>query len=162
MTKRITSQSLRESSTADPVWLDLEALAQVEVTSEDAAHPVESALLPSASAGWRAENPGEQTLRVLFESPQSLRRIRLVFREENEARTQEFVLRWSPIVHGPSREILRQQYHFSPSGATEEIEDYRVELEDVVALVEVTIVPNISGDDAYASLAELRLAGNGE
>jgi hypothetical protein len=35
-------------------------------------------------------------------------------------------------------------------------------LEDVVALVEVTIVPNISGDDAYASLAELRLAGNGE
>jgi len=44
---------------------------------------------------------------------------------------------------------------------SDEIEDYRVELEDVVAL-EVTIVPNISGGDAYASLAELRLAGNGE
>ncbi len=56
---------------------------------------------------------------------------------------------------------MRQQYHFSPSGATEEIEEYRVELEDVVAL-EVTIVPNISGGDVYASLAELRLAGNGD
>ncbi|PYI78331.1 MAG: carbohydrate-binding protein, partial [Verrucomicrobia bacterium] len=33
--------------------------------------------------------------------------------------------------------------------------------EDVVAL-EITIIPNISGVDAYASLAELRLAGNGE
>jgi hypothetical protein len=56
---------------------------------------------------------------------------------------------------------VRHQYHFSPSGATEEIEDYRFELEDVVAL-EVTIVPNISGGDAYASLTELRLAGNGD
>jgi len=70
-------------------------------------------------------------------------------------------VRWSPTADGSSRDIVRQQYHFSPSGATEEIEEYRVELEDVVAL-EVTIVPNISGGDAYASLAELRLAGNGD
>ena len=113
------------------------------------------------ATGWRAESPGEQTIRLLFEAPQKLRRIHLLFREEKEARTQEFVLRWSPTADGSSRDIVRQQYHFSPSGATEEIEDYRVELEDVVAL-EVTIVPNISGGDAYASLAELRLAGNGE
>jgi hypothetical protein len=118
--------------------------------------------LPVGATGWRAESLGEQTIRLLFEAPQRLRRIRLLFREEKEARTQEFVLRWSPTADGLSRDIVRQQYHFSPSGATEEIEDYRVELEDVVALVEVTIVPNISGDDAYASLAELRLAGNGE
>jgi len=58
-------------------------------------------------------------------------------------------------------DIVRQQYHFNPSGATEEIRVYRVELEDVVAL-EVTMIPNKSGGDAYASLAELRLAGNGE
>ena len=83
------------------------------------------------------------------------------FEKRREARTQEFVLHWSPTADGSSRDIVRQQYHFSPSGATEEIEEYRVELEDVVAL-EVTIVPNISGGDAYASLAELRLAGSGE
>jgi hypothetical protein len=159
MRKRISSQPQRESPSVNTAWLDLEALARVEVTSEDAAHPIESALLPVGATGWRAESPGEQTIRLLFEVPQSLRRIRLLFREEKESRTQEFVLRWSPMVDGSSREILRQQYHFSLSGATEEIEDYRVELEDVVAL-EVTIVPNISGGEACASLAELRLAGN--
>ncbi len=161
MRKRISSQPRRESPSADIGWLDLEALARVEVTSEDTAHPIESALLPVGATGRRAQSPGEQTIRLLFEAPQRLRRIRLLFREEKEARTQEFVLRWSPTVDGSSREILPQQYHFSLSGATEEIEDYRVELEDVVAL-EVTIIPNISGGDAYASLAELRLAGNGE
>jgi len=161
MRKRISSQPQRERPSENTGWLDLEALARVEVTSEDAAYPIESALLLVGATGWRAESPGEQTIRLFFEAPQRLKRIRLLFREEKEARTQEFVLRWSPTADGSSRDIVRQQYHFSPSGATEEIEDYRVELEDVVAL-EVTIVPNISGGDAYASLAELRLAGNGD
>jgi hypothetical protein len=155
MRKRISSQLQRESQSANTGWLDLEALARVEVTSEDAAHPIESALL-TVGAGWRAESPGEQTIRLLFEAPQRLRRIRLLFREDKEARTQEFVLRWSPTADGSSRDIVRQQYHFSPSGATEEIEEYRVELEDVAAF-ELTIIPNLSGG-LYASLAQLRLA----
>src|SRR5206468_13030831 len=161
MRKRISSQPQRERPSENTGWLDLEALARVEVTSEDAAYPIESALLLVGATGWRAESPGEQTIRLFFEAPQRLKRIRLLFREEKEARTQEFVLRWSPTADGSSRDIVRQQYHFSQSGATEEIEDYKVELEDVVAL-EVTIVPNISGGDAYVSLAELRLAGNGD
>ena len=70
-------------------------------------------------------------------------------------------MRWSPTADGSSRDVVRKQYHFSPSGATEEIEEYRVELDDVVAL-EIPIIPNISGGDADASLAELRVAGNGE
>jgi len=88
--------------------------------------------------------------------PHRLRRIRLLFREEKEVRTQEFVLRWSPTADGSWRDVVRQQYHFSPSGATEEFEEYRVELEDVAAL-ELTIIPNLSGG-SYASLAQLRLA----
>src|SRR5205823_14727260 len=96
MRKRISPQPQRESPSANTAWLDLEALARVEVTSEDAAHPIESALLTVGATGWRAQSPGEQTIRLLFDCAQSVRRIRLVFREENEARTQEFVLRWSP------------------------------------------------------------------
>jgi hypothetical protein len=156
MRKRISSQPQRESASANTGWLDLEALTRVEVTSEDAAHPIESALLSIGGRGWRAESPGEQTVRLVFEVPQRLRRIRLLFREEKDARTQEFVLRWSRTVNGSSRDIVRQQYHFSPSGATEELEEYRVELEDVAAL-ELTIIPNLSGG-SYASLAQLRLA----
>src|SRR5256884_9650917 len=148
MRKRITSKPQRESPSANTTWLDLEALARVEVTSEDAAHPIESALLPVGATGWRAESPGEQTIRLLFEAPQRLRRIRLLFREVKEARTQEFVLRWSPTADGSSRDIVRQQYPFSPSGATEANEEYRVELEDVAALA-VTIFPDISSVDAY-------------
>jgi len=156
MRKRISPQPQRESPSTVTSWLDLEALGRVEVTSEDAAHPIELALLTVGATGWRAESPGEQTIRLLFEAPQRLRHIRLLFREEKEARTQEFVLRWSPTVDGPSRDIVRQQYHFSPSGATEEFEEYQVELEGVAAL-ELTIIPNVSGG-SYASLAELRLA----
>ena len=156
MRKRISSHPQRESALANTGWLDLEALARVEVTSEDAAHPIESALLPVGTTGWRAESPGEQTIRLLFEAPQRLRRIRLLFREQKHARTQELVLRWSPTGDGLLRDVVRQQYHFSPSGATEEIEEFRVELEDV-ALLELTIIPNLSGG-SYASLAQLRLA----
>ena len=156
MRKRISSQPLRKSPSTNSGWLDLEALARVEVTSEDAAHPIESALLTVGATGWRAESPGEQTVRLLFEPPQRLRRIRLLFREENEERTQEFVLRWSPTTESSWRDVVSQQYHFSPSGATEELEEYQVELEDVTAL-EITIIPNLSGG-SYASLAQLRLA----
>jgi hypothetical protein len=156
MRKKIISEPQRESPPPNTSWLDLEALARVEVTSEDAAHPIESALLTVGATGWRAERPGEQTVRLLFEAPQRLRCIRLLFREEKEARTQEFVLRWSPTTERSWRDVVRQQYHFSPSGATKEIEEYQVELEDVAAL-ELTIIPNLSGG-SYASLAQLRLA----
>src|SRR5437763_16731432 len=134
MRKRITSKPQRESPSANTSWLDLEALARVEVTSEDAAHPIESALLTVGAMGWRAESPGEQTVRLLFNAPQRLRRIRLLFREESEARTQEFVLRWSPTTANSWRDVVRQQYPFSPSGATQGLEEYEVEIEDVAEL----------------------------
>ena len=44
----------------------------MEVTSEDAAHPIESALLPGSASGWRAAAPGTQTIRLLFIRPQRL------------------------------------------------------------------------------------------
>ena len=78
MQKRITSQPQRDTLPANIGWLDLETVARVEVTSEDAAHPIESALLTIGATGWRAQSPGEQTIRLLFEAPQRLRRIRLL------------------------------------------------------------------------------------
>jgi hypothetical protein len=38
-------------------------------------------------------------------------------------RTQEFVLRWSRDTGHSFREIVRQQWNFSPSGGTREVED---------------------------------------
>jgi len=84
-------------------------------------------------------------------------RILLRFDEKEQERTQEFVLRWLPEGQQSPREIVRQQYNFSPSTTNQEIEDYRVNLNGVSA-VELEIVPDISGGGAYASLAQMRLA----
>ena len=143
MRKRIIGQGPREVAAAEQGWLDLERLAQVEITSEADGHPIEEALIPGAGPGWRAAQPGEQTIRLRFDEPLRLRRIHLVFSEGEGERTQEFVLRWSADGGQSYREILRQQYNFSP-GAAREVEDYDLDLDGVTAL-ELRIVPDIGG-----------------
>jgi hypothetical protein len=157
MRKKIIQQGAHEVSSTDPQWLDIERLAQVEVTSEDPAHPIESALLPGKGSGWRAAAPGEHTIRLLFDEPLRIRRIHLVFEEEKHARTQEFSLRWTSDSGQSYRQLVRQQYNFSPPVTTREVEDYTLNLERVKAL-ELSIVPDISGGDARASLAGLQIA----
>jgi hypothetical protein len=156
MRKKIIDRSPKEPASTDHAWLDLEHLAQVEVTSEEAGHPVESALTTGGGPDWLAEEAGQQTILLLFDEPQSLGHIHLVFEEGRRERTHEFALRWSKDGGRSYREILRQQYTFSPPGATREVEDYTVSLDGVDAL-ELTIVPDISGGDARASLTALRL-----
>ena len=141
----------------DEGWLDLQRLAEVELTSEESAYPIDAALVPGAGAGWRAAHAGEQTIRLLFREPLRVRRIQLVFQEDQQERTQEFVIRWSAASDSTYREIVRQQYNFSPHGATREVEDFAVDLPAVTAL-ELKIVPDIGKREAYASLAQLRIA----
>jgi hypothetical protein len=158
MRKQVIGQTPDKPGVDESQWLSLDALAVVEVTSEDAAHPIESALIPNAAAaGWRAAASGEQTLRILFDTPQRVSRIRLVFEETETARMQEFVLRWSPAGEVGSREIVRQQYNFSPPETTREVEDYNVHLSNAAAL-ELVIVPDVERARAVASLQELRIA----
>jgi hypothetical protein len=157
MRKRIITSVQQESTSPDQDWLDVERLAEVEITSEDAAHPIESALLPGRAPGWRAAGPGKQTIRLLFDNPQRLRQIRLNFVETHTERTQEYVLRWSPDGGQSFREIVRQQWNFSPQGTTSETEDLHVEL-SAVTVLELSIIPDINGGNAFASLAQLRLA----
>lgn len=144
----------------EEAWRDLASIAAVEVSSEDAAHPIEAALLPQRAAdpgGWRAAGPGPQLVRLRFDAPQRLRRIRLRVDEAAEERTQELVLRWSGDGGASFREIVRQQWTFSPGGATTEVEEYAVDLEGVDVL-ELAIVPHVGGGQARAALSELRLA----
>ena len=157
MRKRIVGRAQQEAVLADQDWLNVERLADVEVTSEDPRYPIEAALLPGRGSGWRAAEPGRQTMRLLFTSPQRLRRIWLVFAESTIERTQEYVLRWSSDGGQSFHEIVRQQWNFSPQGATRETEDHRVELSDV-AILELSIIPDTSGNFAFASLVQLRIA----
>jgi hypothetical protein len=128
----------------------------VEVTSEDKDFPIECSLSIETREGWRAAEPGAQTIRLLLDEPQEIRHISLLFEEHEMMRTQEFVMRWSSGPGGPFKEIVRQQWNFSIPSSTREIEEYSVELSEVTVL-ELTIVPDISGGPACASLKSLRL-----
>src|SRR6266436_1930922 len=110
MRKRVGRLVTNDPPLPDREWLDLERLAQVEVTSEDPTHPIESSLVPGAESGWRAAQPGQQTIRLIFDMPQGLRRIWLLFIEPDIERTQEFALSWSPDNGQSFRHILRQQW----------------------------------------------------
>ena len=130
MRKQVTSASLVEAP-PDRDWLDVGSAAVVEVTSEDGAHPVESVQLQGEKRGCRTAGPGPQAIRLVFDKPQKLRRIWLKFEETEIKCTQEFVLRWSPDGGRSCREIVRQQWNFSPPETERETEDHAVEPSDV-------------------------------
>jgi hypothetical protein len=159
MRKRQIIPTLQGAEPSDEAWRDMDSNVLVEVTSEEKACPIESALLPDENEnnGWRAANPGTQIIRLTFDEPQTLRRIWLVFEDVENTRTQEFVLRWSPGTGHSFREIVRQQWNFSPSGSIREIEDYTVDLSEV-AVLELIIVPDKADREARASLRSLRVA----
>jgi hypothetical protein len=157
MRKRILDPVPTQVAPDDSNWLDLDSLAEVEVTSEDPAHPIEAALLPNRTSGWRAGGPGKQTIRLLFSTPQRVRRIRLNFVEPETGRTQEYLLRWSQDGGKTFRDIVRQQWNFSPQGATSETEDHHVDLPSVTVL-ELCIIPDIGGNRVPASLDQMRVA----
>jgi XRCC1 N terminal domain len=157
MRKRLIASIPQAATALNEGWLDLDAAAVVEVTSEEKEYPVESALISGEIRGWRAADSGTQTIRLIFDQPQSLSRISLVFEENETGRTQEFVLRWSGDGGRSFREIVRQQWNFSPPNAIREFEDYRVELFGVTVL-ELVIVPDTSRGAARASLNSLRVS----
>jgi hypothetical protein len=90
MRKQIINQGTQGISPADNQgWLDVEHLVEVELTSEDAEHPIESALKMNTGSGWRAQQPGKQTIRLRFDKPRRIRRIQLAFQEDERERTQD-------------------------------------------------------------------------
>jgi len=157
MRKRIITTDHQEDPILEQGWLNIDELAEVELSSEDASYPIEHALMPGRTSGWRAAVPGKQTIRIIFSHPQQLRRVWLKFEETIVERTQEYVLRWSPDGGKSFRDIVRQQWNFSPAGASTETEDHHVDL-PTVAMLELMIIPDIGGGSAIASLAQFRLA----
>jgi hypothetical protein len=157
MRKKLVS-AIRNTDTASRhEWLELGRVARVEVSSEAEGYPVEGALLKDGQRGWRAGEPGIQTIRLMFDHPQTIRVIRLVFKEEESERTQEFVLRWLPEGTGAWKDVVRQQWNFSPPQTAVEYEEYKVDLPSASGL-EITICPDIGGGDTQASLESLQLS----
>jgi hypothetical protein len=155
----IGNSTIVAKSHEDADWFDLESIARVELTSEDPAFPIENALSTNPELnqlGWRAASTGPQTIALVFTVPTHLRRIFAHFIERETERAQEFVLRYSSEKE-TGREIVRQQWTFSPSGSAQEIEDYDVDLEAVTKL-ELVIDPDRGRGQSRATLNALRLA----
>lgn len=157
MKKRIIAQGLPPNEELDTSWLDLEALADVEVTSEAVGYPIEGALLPNKGHGWKAGTPGTQTIRLHFKQAQTIRRIHLGFLETDLVRTQEYVLRWAHDNGLALEGIVRQQWNFSPDGSNRQTEDHFKVLSGV-SVIELIITPDINSETVFASLEKLRLA----
>lgn len=160
MRKSIVTPVAVASMPISDLWRDLERIARVEMTSEDENFPIEHAIGRKGASGWKASSTGPQVLRMHFDEPLTIRRIQLHFIEDTAERSQEFAI----FVHVEGevpQEVVRQQWNFSPSGTTEEIEDYAVALTGITVL-ELRIDPDRSHDPAqsqhYASLASLKIA----
>ena len=158
MRKRIVGSGVVQGKAGNlnDTWLDLEQIATVEVTSEDPDFPVEAVLKFDSGVGWRASQDGEQQLRIIFDEPTTLHRMQLHFVEPEVERTQEFIIRWSSAQGGPARDVVRQQWTFSPAGSTSEVEHYEVNLEHVLVL-ELSIRPDLNNEAGRATLVSWRV-----
>jgi hypothetical protein len=148
----LRKQILQEPAAPKGQWLDLANLARFEISSEDPQHPIDYALQEDKQS-WRAAEDGPQTIRITFDSPQAISRIAVLFEENDCSRTQEFALSLRVSENPQWREIVRQQFNFSPPNTTIEREEFNVSLKDAVG-IELKITPNISGN-GRASLREL-------
>ena len=154
--KIINGSDQRPETSIEDNWLNIEKIAEVEITSENERYPIESALILDSSSGWVAGEEGMQTIRVVFNEPQNIQKVMLKFSESSIERTQEYVLNWY-AENGEAHEIARQQWNFSPNGSTIEVENYHVNLANV-SVLELCINPNISSSNSMASLEQLRVS----
>ena len=159
MRKSIVSPSATAATPISDLWRDLERIARVEISSEDEKFPIEHALGKHATTGWRAAATGPQLIRLHFDEPLTIKRLQLHFVDQASERSQEFAV--FAGAGSELKEVVRQQWSFSPQGSTEEIEDYPVNLSGITTL-ELRIDPDRSHDPKaskeYASLQSLKLA----
>jgi hypothetical protein len=157
MRKQLIGSVSEDLPDSPETWLNVGEIATAEISSEDPRFPIELAFNGKEEDGWRAAEPGQQSVRLVFDKPQDLNRIRLRFTESTIERTQEFSLRWSPKRTNQLQDIVRQRWNFSPGGSTVEIEDYKVNLPGAMVL-ELSIQPDLDRNMALASIQEWRLA----
>lgn len=138
---------------------DIAAIAAVLVSSEDPDHPIDNAFDDQRGPGgsrWIAEQTGEQTVIVAFDTPQTLRRMCIEVEEPDISRTQELAVSVSDDGGQTYRELVRQEYNFSPPGTTHELEEWSIRA-DRVSHLRLIIKPDKGGKPSRATLTTLAL-----
>jgi hypothetical protein len=117
--------------------IDFATVATVLVTSVAPDHPIDLAFdLDRGPRGtrWIAGEPGEQTVTLAFVAPQTINQVFLEVEEPEVARTQELRLSLSCDGGRTYRELLREEYDFSPAGTTFGREKWTVSAQGVTHL----------------------------
>lgn len=160
MRKKIVSPDALDPTTAVTGELDIARIATVLVTSEDPSHPVENAFDGQRGPGasyWAAAEPGLQTIVLVFDRPQSIRKIQIEIEETAASRAQTLQVLVSQNGGRSFEQTRRQEYNFSPAGATFQQEIWEVDLRDVTHF-RLEIAPDADRGVAPAKLTALTLA----
>ena len=139
--------------------IDIAGCATITYSSEDPAHPVEHMLDGRCGPGatrWISPRPDTtEHIVIEFDRPQTISGLVYEVEETTRERTQEIRVEASEDGGKSYRQILVQEYNFSPGGATYQREEQRFNLCQVTHL-RLTVVPNKSGSGT-ATLTALRL-----
>ena len=138
---------------------DIASIATVLVTSEDPDHPIDHVFDGQRGLGasrWIAAQPGEQTLILAFDAPQMIRKVLVEIEEPNISRTQEMDVSVSNDGGQTYRELVRQEYTFSPPDTSLEREEWSIAA-DGVSHLRLRIKPEKGGKACRATLSTLAL-----
>jgi hypothetical protein len=117
--------------------IDIATVATVLVTSEAPDDPIDHVFDDHRGPGgtrWVAGKLGEQIVTLDFDTPQEINQILLEVEELTVPRTQELQLSLSCDGGQTYRELLRQEFNFSPDGTTFEREKWTVSAQEVTHL----------------------------
>ena len=157
--KQVASTHSREPASFEGE-ISIADVATVQVTSEEADHPIDNAFDHNRGPGgsrWIADGPGEQTVILLFDSPQTIRTIGVEVEELAVNRTQELSVAVSSDGGRTYRELVRQEFNFSPPATTFERERWSTS-EGAVTHLRLEIKPDKGGRAGRATLTALTLA----
>ena len=157
--RRLEDDAATSARAADEI--DIAGCATIAYSSEHPGYPIEHMLDGRSGPGatrWISARPDTiEHIVVEFDRPQPISRLVYEVEEAMRERTQEVRVEVSEDGGRTYRQILVQEYTFSPGGATYQREDQRFNLPQTSRL-RLTIVPNKNGSGT-ATLTLLRLFG---
>jgi hypothetical protein len=155
----LTTCPVTTSISDAPRKIPVLSLATVQVSSEADGHPIDLVFEDAQGPGtfhWLAAEPGDQTVTMTFHQPCTIERVIMETEECDVTRTQEVQLASSKDGGITYRELVRQEFNFSPDGTTWEHEDWTIR-QDQVTHLRFLIKPDKRRMDLFATLTSLVL-----
>jgi hypothetical protein len=150
-TSRLRKRLMNEPNSTHPERpgeIDIASHATLAYSSEDPDHPLEHLIDRRCGRGatrWASGRPNA-TERIVLEFDHAQRISRLICEVEEcwQERRQEVRIEVSTDHGRAYRQVLAQEYTFSPQGATFQHDDLQLDL-PAIAHLRLTIVPNKGG-----------------